>query len=89
MKLETNYITIAYRLGIAILAITAIVALFVPSNPKTPVIVVKLAALHDVRCIDEHGNLETYQLSVPHEIKNTTAFYRGFCNAMGQEYTDL
>ena len=37
--------------------------------------------IHEIRCINEYGNLETYHINIPAEVMDVEAYAEGFCNS--------
>ena len=35
-----------------------------------------------VQCVDKYGNLETYHINIPSEVKNIEYFAKGFCDSL-------
>lgn len=38
--------------------------------------------IHTVRCMDEYGNLDTYYIHIPNEVKDLDKFAEGFCESL-------
>ncbi|RPI55328.1 MAG: hypothetical protein EHM49_02070 [Deltaproteobacteria bacterium] len=41
-----------------------------------------------IRCMSEDGELDTYWVVIPNEVKQDKAFLQGYCSSLGRDLVD-